>query len=245
MVSNAMFERIRSLCRQFLGGGSDSPATDRPEDERRIWVRYPSTAEAVVKPMSNGVNTRLSARVRNVSRGGIGLLVNKEFRPGEMISLELPRSSEEETSTVLACVIHVNPAGEKQWSLGCTFSEELDEESLTAFGARKEKPSKPENRAWKRFGCQVQATCTLVSTPGAPGWPAQVVNISAGGIGLEVTQPVESGALLSLNLSSLGGTGARTILACVVHVISRTSGEWVLGCNFIHELSEADLNALL
>ena len=37
----------------------------------------------------------------------------------------------------------------------------------------------------------------------------------------------------------------RTILACVVHVTTQASGEWALGCNFIRELSEEDLKALV
>jgi|SRR5947207_2481500 len=238
-----MFRRFLSLFRRLVGGGQERSSGDRPENERRVWVRYPSSAQAVVKPVQDGVNTRLSGRVRNVSRGGIHLVVNHKLEPGDMISVELPGSPPGETETVLACVIRVDPTDDKQWAVGCTFSEELSEEELSAFGAKKERPSKPENRAWKRFGCSVQATCSLVSDPGKT-WPAEVVNISAGGIGLQVNQAVETGAVLSLRLAHEGGQVERTVLACVVHVVARPGGEWVLGCNFIHELSDADLKAL-
>jgi len=238
-----MLQRILSLCRRLVGGPSASG--ERPDDERRVWVRYPSKAQTIVKPINNGVDTRFSSRVRNVSRGGLSLVVNKQFQPGELLSIELPGTNEQETDTVLACIIHVHASADKQWVLGCTFSEELNEQELAAFGARKERPSKPENRAWKRFGCDVKADYALVADPDKKGRPAQVVNISAGGIGLKVNEAVETGALLSLGLSNIGGTDERTILACVVHVIARAGSEWVLGCNFIHELSEEDLQVLL
>src|SRR5262245_3106366 len=152
-----MIQQLLSLCRRLVGKPSEMAAGERPEDERRVWVRYPSNAQTIVKPLNNGVDTRFSARVRNVSRGGVSLDVSQEFQPGDLVSIELPGATPTETDTVLACVIHVQPTAEQQWALGCTFSEELDEHELAAFGARKERPSNhdpdTENRAWKRFGC--------------------------------------------------------------------------------------------
>jgi len=237
-----MLQRLLSFCRRVFRGGSE-PSTGQPEDERRVWVRHPSSAETVVQPISNGASTRLSARVRNVSRGGANLTVNQRFKEGEMISIELPGASTERTASVLACIVHVGPAGPEHWSLGCTFSEELSDEDLGAFGARRERPATPENRAWKRFNCKVRVTALPVSGTERTTFPAEVVNISASGIGLQVARNVEMGALLSLRLEGAGGQ-SREVLACVVHVIV-AGGEWLLGCNFIHELSEADLKALL
>lgn len=237
-----MIQRLLSFCRRVFGGGA-APSSAPAEDERRVWVRHPSNAETVVKPVHDGISTRLSARIRNVSRGGASLTVNRHFEEGDMISIELPGGSPERTSSVLACIVHVTPAGADHWSLGCTFSEELSDEDLGTFGARRERPTTPENRAWKRFNCQVKVSAEPVSGPNRAPWPAEVVNISAGGIGLQVGRNVEMGALLSLELEGAGGQ-TRDVLACVVHVIA-TGGEWLLGCNFIHELSEDDLKALL
>ena len=62
---------------------------------------------------------------------------------------------------------------------------------------------------------------------------------------LQVNRDIPTGAMLNAELE--GGTthAAKTILACVVHVLTQTSGERILGCNFIRELSEADLTALV
>src|SRR5437764_10748682 len=124
-----MFQRLLSLCRRLVGRPDAAPSGER-DDERRVWVRYPSKAETVVKPINNGVDTRFSARVRNVSRGGLSLVVNKQFEPGDLVSIELPGASEAKTDTVLACVIHVHATADKNWVLGCTFSEELGEDEL-------------------------------------------------------------------------------------------------------------------
>jgi c-di-GMP-binding flagellar brake protein YcgR len=236
-----MFQRFRDLWHRMLGGPKNAGA----DEDRRIWVRHPSDVQTVVQQAGNGVDTRLSARVRNVSRGGINLVLGKPLKAGDMISIDLPGGTPESASAVLACVVHVHQEGEEEWALGCTFSEELSDDDLTAFGAKRLKPPAPDNRSWVRFVCNVQASCQGVEDATRTTWPARVVNISASGIGLLVDRAIETGTLLSLDLRSLSTQSARTILACVVHVTTRPGSERMLGCNFIHELSEADLKALL
>jgi hypothetical protein len=235
-----MLQRFRDLWRRMLGGNKDTG-----EEERRIWVRHPSSAQTVVQQTGNGMDPRLSARVRNVSRGGINLVIGQPLKAGDMLSIDLPGGTPESASAVLACVVHVRPEGKEEWALGCTFSEELSDDDLTAFGAQRLKPPAPDNRNLVRFVCNVQASCQGVEDADKTTWPAQVVNISANGIGLLVERAVETGTLLSLDLRSPSTQSARTILACVVHVTTRPGSERLLGCNFIRELSEDDLKALL
>ncbi len=237
-----MMHRLLSLYRRLLGRKSDEP-TSAGADERRVWVRYPSVARTTVKPMANGDDGRLSARVRNVSRGGANLVVTHAFKAGDMISLEVPTDTPERVETALACVVHVTPLPDGFWSLGCAFSEMLDERELEAFISRQESPSRAEKRGRARLPCRTRASYQVVSDPHKRTWTAGVLDISLGGIGLMTDQVVETGALLNLNLESSEGT-ARTILACVVHVLATGSGR-VLGCNFINELSESDLAALV
>ena len=237
-----MLEHFRDLWRRMVGGNKDRAGA---EEDRRVWVRHTSNAETVIKLASNGVDTRRQARVGNVSRGGINLIVSEQFQPGDMIGIDLPGGTPQSASVVLACVVHVRQRGEGEWALGCTFAEELNDADLAAFGARRQKPDSVEDhRSWVRFVCNVKASCQCINDGEKQAWPAAVVNISANGIGLLVDRAIETGTLLNLDLESPKHS-ARTILACVVHVTTRPGSEHVLGCNFIRELSEADLAALL
>src|SRR5262249_57524342 len=101
-----------------------------------------------------------------------------------------------------------------------------------------------EKRKGVGLGWSVGGVGERIKGTGGERWGAGVVNISANGIGLLLDRPVENGTLLSLALRSPTTHSSHTILACVVHVTSRP-GEWTVGCNFIRELSEADLKALL
>jgi c-di-GMP-binding flagellar brake protein YcgR len=235
-----MLQRFFSLFRQQKG----SPSGVDGAEERRVWVRYSSVARTTVLPVNNGGDTRLAGRVRNISRGGVNLIVRHNFHAGDMITVEIPCDKPEENETVLACVVHVNPLTDGHYSLGCEFSEPITEEDVEAFVSKKERPTGPEKREWARQPCNVRVTYQVVSDPEQRTCQAVVNNLSSGGIGLRVDQPIEAGTLLNLVLEN-GRGQARTILACVVHVLSRSGSERTLGCNFINELSEADFESLL
>jgi hypothetical protein len=244
-----MFKRTVSFFRQLVGGRSVLGTADEVkalEEERRARVRYPSNVETTVHPADGAEPVRLSARVRNISRTGINLQVERGFEPGSLLSVELPGPDGRPPYTVLACVVHATPR-DGEWALGCTFARELSDDDLSAFGAKRQRPPRADDhRTWVRFPCHVKAACqTVTPDEPEPAWPAQVLNISPSGIGLLVDRPVENGALLSLQLQGAGGQMTHTILACVVHVTAQAAGHWALGCNFIRELSEKELLALL
>jgi c-di-GMP-binding flagellar brake protein YcgR len=241
-----MFESLGAFWRRVLRRRAE-PATGagKTGDERRVWIRYPANVETTYRRATDSEETtRLSALLRNISQGGISLQVRHEFKVGDLLSVDLPGPDDKTTLTVLACVIHVVPHGGGEWTLGCNFSRELSDEDLQAFGARRVKHDSDDQRTWMRFACDVQAVCQVVTAPEQGRWPAQVLNISASGVGLLVDRAIETGTLLSVDLHSATGPGARTILACVVHVSTQPEGEWALGCNFIRALSEEDLRAL-
>jgi hypothetical protein len=74
---------------------------------------------------------------------------------------------------------------------------------------------------------------------------ARVSNISPKGVSLTVTEFIEVGTVLNLELQAVSGTASVTRLASVTRVISHPAGEWSLGCNFISRLNEQELAALL
>jgi c-di-GMP-binding flagellar brake protein YcgR len=212
--------------------------------ERRVWVRFPADLETSYQTSPAAGAARLSARVRNISLGGINLLGNRAFQPGDMLSVELPGATEQTTTNVLACVVHCERQHGGEWSLGCTFARELTDDDLATFGARRERHLPSDQRQWKRFPCQVTARYQMVASDDARHRDAQVLDISATGVGLLVDRAIDNGTLLSVELQNAAGTTERTMLACVVHVTRQSNTQSALGCNFIRSLSDEDLRAL-
>jgi hypothetical protein len=237
-----MFERTATLWRRLTGR-----TAVKVEEDRRTWVRFPCDVEIQAEPTGRGGETkqeRLAVRVRDVSQGGIALVVNRPFQPGTLLSVELPTA--EEGSAALACVVHVRPRGEGEWLLGCNFARELADADLRAFGAARQRPKQPEdNRNWERFPASVMARYAFTNGPDAVWRTASVVNVSANGAALLLDEPIENGTLLTTELHAASGRAVVSLLACVVHVTTPAEGKWVAGCNFISELSENDLSALV
>src|SRR5207245_2531740 len=105
----------------------------------------------------------------------------------------LPSSSGKTSLAVLACVVHCQPAGEGEWLLGCSFSAELDDNDLEAFGALKARPLGPDGRNWTRFPCDVTATVQRLSDNDPRRYPARVRDISASGVALVVDDEIPTG----------------------------------------------------
>jgi PilZ domain len=204
----------------------------------RAWVRFPCDSRATYRPAPAGEVGEWHAQVTNVSPSGIGLLVSREFQPGTMLNIALPIQSDECFRTVLACVIHVTPQENEKWALGCSFPTELSGEDLQAFGGDRVKSNIEDCRTWVRFPCHVKMSYYSIDVEVEESrWPAKVLNISANGVALVVSKPVEPGALLTVELPRSVDHVPRALLTCVVYVKELGTGEWILGCTFASDLS--------
>lgn len=241
-----MFQRTFSLCRRLVGRHqtSDTGTAMRSHDERRLWVRYDAALKTQVQVTHSGQMERVAAEVHDVSIGGANLVTDRAFEPGQLLSVELP-GADGQVQLVLACVVRCAPLGSGHWSLGCAFSRELASSELERCGADSTAPSPEDQRSWVRHPCNLKAAYERVGEGDEQTYDAQVLNVSASGVGLIVNEAVEPGSLINLRLYSPAGDLLRTILACVVHSTQRPSGERVIGCNFIRELGDEELAALL
>jgi hypothetical protein len=108
-------------------------------------------------------------------------------------------------------------------------------------------PSLSECRVYSRQACNLSAACLPVSAWGRKDarWPATISDISQGGIRLIVARRFEPGAGLGIELPGTAGEEPYTVLAKVVHVQGLPDGSWALGCKFISELSEDEVQRLL
>src|SRR5262245_8086292 len=146
-----------------------NPATTEP----RAWVRFPSDRRKTSRPVSPPDALRWSAQVLNISPRGIGLLVPHQFRPGEVLSVDLPGGNGHAAPTLLAYIVHLNPQDAGVWALGCTFARELADDELEAFGARRLKTETPDLRGWVRFPCGTTTFYSPRSGVASERWPAR------------------------------------------------------------------------
>jgi c-di-GMP-binding flagellar brake protein YcgR len=194
--------------------------------------------------LRNGeIHPPILAQLRDVSLGGMKLVVPEAVETGTMLTVTL--ATEGETSiTHLACVIHCDEIANNEWALGCSFSAELDERQLLAFGVEKSMGRGIEERNTARFPCKVTALCQLPNQTDVPAWRAEVFNVSMTGMAVTFDNCLPTGTLFSAELHGTDNRSPLTILACVVHVTTQPDGQRIHGCNFIRELSERDIQLL-
>lgn len=111
-------------------------------------------------------------------------------------------------------------------------------------------PSNPpagsaERREAERFPPELTPACHV----GSPNLPesmrAIVRDLSATGIGLLVNQSVKSGTVLLLSLETVDRRLTRALPARVMHSSPVADGHWLVGCQFVRRLGEAELQNLL
>lgn len=239
-----MFAKTFSFWRRLVQP-TPVPSSDSDtavNDDRRLWIRYSADVQASAQVLRSTGNRRVDVRVRDISMGGASLQTTVRFQTGQMITLELPVRDEERT--VLACIVRCQPDG-THWNVGCVFSRELSSEDLEILGARRIENDVPDQRRWQRFESRLHAQYQVVGDAESRPITARVLNISASGIGLQVCEPLEAGCLINLDLYDSDGQPVRSILACIVHTTTRANGERAIGCNFIRELAEEDLQSLI
>jgi len=192
--------------------------------------------------MATDESVVVAARVCGFSHAGIGLLVECECASGAMLQIELPSIPDQSKSTVLAYVRRAKQLTKREWLLECAFAIELDDETLSGLGGRRQRPDPPDRRAWARFPVLGSATYFPVGTH-ALSRRASILDLSPAGVGLLGSEYLEPGAVLSTELSC-GNGDPFSILACVVFVSEKEAGRWLLGCQFIRELKESEFQRL-
>jgi hypothetical protein len=229
-------QALASMGRLF-GLGQPMPPRD---NDRRVWGRASCDVETTCQRAGDPNAPWLTARVRNISQGGIGLTVPQPFSLGALLSVTLPgRPGTDEPTEVLACVVRCDPAEQAgRFDLGCTFAGTLSDDDLARFGAHRACGGPDDKRQFVRYACHAGAAYQIVRPPApTPLAAAKVLDISASGIALEVSELLHVGDLLSLDLSR-DGEVVLTTLASVTRTATGHDGKHLIGCNFIRELSE-------
>jgi hypothetical protein len=104
-----------------------------------------------------------------------------------------------------------------------------------------------ECRVAERHPCKLTMSCQPVAARADRDvmWPATVRDISTRGVGLVLGRRFEQGVGLAVEVPGPNGQPAETLLARVVHTTALPEGRWLLGCAFVSELSEDELDAVV
>src|SRR5207245_2637627 len=98
-------------------------------------------------------------------------------------------------------------------------------------------------RRWVRFPCNVETACSTCLVAPGETTPARVLNVSPGGVGLLLPCEFDVGTLLNLDVPR--AVAPARVRVRVARVVAHGRGNWFLGCEFVDELSAAELRACL
>lgn len=101
-----------------------------------------------------------------------------------------------------------------------------------------------EGQETARRLCQIPTTCQPPSAWCKDPWPATIRDISTAGLSLSLERRFERGSGLAIELPTEDGNTA-TVLARVMRVDTHPEGGWLLGCDFISQLSEEEVRRIL
>jgi hypothetical protein len=99
--------------------------------ERRAAPRYSSSLRITCYPANSSLTERRQARIRNLSRTGIGLSVDRSWPGGTVLIVELP--AEDGSRAVRTRVIHSTPQMGGTFLVGCTFDMPLTDAEVEAL----------------------------------------------------------------------------------------------------------------
>jgi hypothetical protein len=109
-----------------------APAPRAPGGDRRASVRHVCDQEALSRPLELPDAISWGAKVHDVSRGGLGLLLCYPFKPGTFLAVDL-RCGQAASRTVLVRVVHATDQADGTWSVGCEFAAPLSDAELAAL----------------------------------------------------------------------------------------------------------------
>lgn len=102
-----------------------------------------------------------------------------------------------------------------------------------------------ERRKHYRHACTLSISCHPYVNRGDETWVGQLMDISRGGLRVEVTRRFERGTILNILIKDAPPEAPDSLLARVLYVGAKGDGKWTLGCNFSPELDETEIHAYL
>ena len=105
-----------------------SPAascTARPGIEERKHARYPCSVTISWRLLGTQEEKPWAGRVQDVSRTGIGLVMNTQFKYGTVLAVKLDNGIGRLARPILVRVVHSQKDNGMEWHHGCAFVSRL------------------------------------------------------------------------------------------------------------------------
>ncbi len=214
------------------------PARATPPIDCRIYERFTSDAPVTCQPPSarGGDDLKWEARVRDVSAGGLCLVLRRRFEPGASLAIEMPGTDKEPGSTVFARVVRVKAEAGGAWALGCKFVSVLGDDELRpllgpevpaeAAPAEPLLPTTPPGQGTAADAVCVAAVHFRGVLPSARVFKCLIKNLTVKGV-----WPLPPGRTTSIRLGKPSGN---TLIARVrVQDCRATDAGWNLECVFV------------
>lgn len=213
--------------------------------ERRTVPRHVSKSKSPCKLVRITEEGPWPATVRNISAAGIGMVADRPFKPGSLLTLELPVKNVKLAEPRMMRVTHVTTlAGKQSWYLGGIFASPLSREHLDALRMRS--PAllpQSDRRTGVRHLTRLARPCQLLRATEIGSWLTSIRNVSADGIGLIARRPIKPGMVVTVELPTRR-TNSRQLR--VTHARQQSGNSWwVLGGVFSAELSDSELKSLM
>jgi hypothetical protein len=100
--------------------------------DRRACARFGCDHKSICQPVAaRGPNElQWSARVHDLSAGGVGLLLPRRFERGTVLAVELQTSTASPSRLLLARVMHATARAGRGWLVGCAWVRGLTADQL-------------------------------------------------------------------------------------------------------------------
>jgi hypothetical protein len=210
--------------------------------ECRVWPRHPCDVPVHCQPAAARTDNDHTwpGTIRDVSQGGLGLVLQRRFEPGTVLFIELPGT---DSRPLLARVVHAARLAQGSWLLGCTFSSKLSEDEvrrLLAARGGQDRPASAEPVAGSAGRGVVIPDVMLQGSVGATG---RVVRRTVRWLKLPETWPPVPGMLLAVGSQGRVVNPAGDRLR-VVRCTTRDDGGWILTYEFAGQPSPEVLHLL-
>ncbi len=98
------------------------------ETERRSFPRQPTGRQALCQAAGGPKDdVWILGRSRDISAGGIGLILHRRFELGTILAIDFEKTSGNAWESFQVRVRHTTPRPDGFWILGCAFFQPLSE----------------------------------------------------------------------------------------------------------------------